>query len=190
MEAKTNVASPPAPRVDHVQTDTTIQLAIYIKDAKNVECQVSTDHVPHTLKVVSMQHSNEGKTVQEVLLWSASLWGNVQPNATVNCTPYKIEITLTKSKQEQWPMVEASPCTTTNSKPRTSKWSDGEFESNPDLQVPPDDQEDFMKRLYRNSDEDARRAMMKSYSTSGGTVLSNVWKDVKDAVYDPKNPTF
>ena len=34
------------------------------------------------------------------------------------------------------------------------------------------------------ADEDTRRAMIKSYQTSGGTVLSTNWKEVKEKDYE------
>jgi suppressor of G2 allele of SKP1 len=36
----------------------------------------------------------------------------------------------------------------------------------------------FFKKLYKNADPDTRRAMMKSYQESNGTVLSTNWQDV------------
>lgn len=45
----------------------------------------------------------------------------------------------------------------------------------------------FFKEIYKNADEDSRRAMMKSFATSNGTVLSTNWKDVKDKDYEGKD---
>lgn len=38
--------------------------------------------------------------------------------------------------------------------------------------------------IYQNADEDTRRAMVKSMQTSGGTVLSTNWSEVKDKDYE------
>jgi len=37
----------------------------------------------------------------------------------------------------------------------------------------------FFQQIYANATEDQRRAMIKSFQTSGGTVLSTNWDDVK-----------
>lgn len=45
----------------------------------------------------------------------------------------------------------------------------------------------FLKQVYSNASEETKRAMMKSYSTSGGTVLSTNWSEVKEKDYAGKD---
>ena len=47
---------------------------------------------------------------------------------------------------------------------------------------------EFFQKLYADADEDTRRAMMKSYSESGGTTLSTNWDEVKKAPVEVKPP--
>ena len=38
---------------------------------------------------------------------------------------------------------------------------------------------EFFQKLYKDADEDTRKAMMKSFQESGGTALSTNWDEVK-----------
>ena len=46
----------------------------------------------------------------------------------------------------------------------------------------------FFQKIYGDADEDTKRAMMKSYSESGGTTLSTNWADVKKGEVEVKPP--
>ena len=49
------------------------------------------------------------------------------------------------------------------------------------------DVDKFFQKIYANATEEQKRAMMKSFQTSGGTVLSTNWDDVKTADYTGKD---
>jgi len=46
----------------------------------------------------------------------------------------------------------------------------------------------FFRTLFKGADPDAQRAMMKSYSESGGTVLSTDWSSVGQKTVEPQPP--
>ena len=47
----------------------------------------------------------------------------------------------------------------------------------------------FFQKIFGDADDDTKRAMMKSYSESGGTTLSTNWDEVKKAKVDVKPPS-
>ena len=45
----------------------------------------------------------------------------------------------------------------------------------------------FFKNIYANATEEQKRAMVKSFQTSGGSVLSTNWDEVAKADYNGKD---
>jgi suppressor of G2 allele of SKP1 len=64
----------------------------------------------------------------------------------------------------------------------TTRWDSLEDE-------PAGDINSVLQSIFSQGDESVRRAMLKSYQTSGGTVLSTNWNEVKDADYSNKPDT-
>lgn len=141
-------------------------------------------------------------------LFELSLSNGIDPeasSATINNR--KIEFKLKKEVENfQWVTLEkqGAAASITNqgniqgfkpSYPSSSKvkkdWDNIDKEISKEL-----DQEDvkgndammkLFKQIYENGNEETRRAMVKSFQTSGGTVLSTNWGEVKEKEYDGKD---
>lgn len=46
----------------------------------------------------------------------------------------------------------------------------------------------FFQKLYKDADENTKRAMMKSYIESNGTSLSTNWDEARDKTYKTQPP--
>lgn len=108
----------------------------------------------------------------------------------------KLEIKLKKKDPIQWSNLEPIvPAEYKPSYPSSSKakrdWNkiDKEIEQELKKEKPEGEAalQELFKQIYQNADEDARRAMIKSFQTSGGTVLSTNWGEVKEKDYEGKD---
>jgi suppressor of G2 allele of SKP1 len=101
-------------------------------------------------------------------------------------------VTLVKSRPTKWAQLEGDASTTkptsslaypTSSKTGSKNWdklaadatnksASGEKEEEGDAL------QNLFQSLYKDADDDTRKAMMKSYQESGGTALSTNWKEV------------
>ncbi len=91
-------------------------------------------------------------------------------------TDYKIEITLTKEKNQKWNRIDGGDC---------SYVCNGYAYEDEEK----DDKTMFglFNNLYEKGDDDTRRAMIKSLEESNGTVLNTNWADVKSKKVNPEN---
>jgi len=95
------------------------------------------------------------------------------------------------------PVSETQGTQSAHSYPSSAKvkkdWSKIDKEIDEDMKKNKDDYAEgdplnkFFKEIYSNADENTRKAMMKSFQTSGGTVLSTNWDEVKGKDYEKKD---
>jgi len=131
------------------------------------------------------------------------LFATVDPaKSTYSVTTSKIEIVLEKCVQRKWssleatepaatdanaepsiphqaptgPTKESAPSYPTSSKSGPKNWD--KLASDMEVDKEGDEMNNFFQTLYSGADPDTRRAMMKSYQESNGTVLSTNWAEV------------
>ncbi|GAW80397.1 SGS domain containing protein [Plasmodium gonderi] len=136
----------------------------------------------------------------EIYLLEKRLFSKIIPNQTRICiTPMKIEINLQKEQEDlEWPQLEKNAEKEKENMNGISKNKDNLL--NPfsgksthewdqlTKSIKEDEEEGnidtFFRKIYNEGDDDTKRAMIKSFQTSRGTVLSTNWKDVQHKNYE------
>ncbi|KAF1749943.1 hypothetical protein GCK72_016488 [Caenorhabditis remanei] len=187
------------PRHDWFQSDSDVVLTILKRNVPLDDCHVEI--------------SNENKiTVKQgdEILFEGTLFSEVKNNDfTVQCTTAKIEIRLPKLiRHQRWnsllsdgqggaptaPIAIPIPPSSTPSTTATTKknWDAIEKEAvkaEEDEKLEGDAAVNKMfQKIYADASDDVRRAMMKSYSESNGTVLSTNWNEISKKKTETQPP--
>uniref|UniRef100_A0A0R3S309 SGS domain-containing protein n=1 Tax=Elaeophora elaphi TaxID=1147741 RepID=A0A0R3S309_9BILA len=97
----------------------------------------------------------------------------------LKCSTSKIELKMAKATSDQWETLEEKSEENKN-KPALISWDKFAKE------VEDEDEKGDVNilfqassfKLYKDADDDTRKAMVKSYTESGGTVLSTNWNEI------------
>jgi suppressor of G2 allele of SKP1 len=190
-------------RMQWIQGELDVEVALLkakklTRDA--VECTITDDavHIVCTMPDASVYEHT----------WR--LWASVDPaESSVRVTPFKVLVTLAKREKQQWDALEAASGDAAEAKDavdRRANTHDGSIQAYPysgpnktdwdavdrtvqeeeDAEQPEGEEalNKLFKQIFKDANPDTRRAMMKSYQTSGGTVLSTNWNEVKDTDYE------
>lgn len=155
-----------------------------------------------TFKVLFTESSFEvvlSESNQNIKLYKINLYSKINPDkCEYKLLTQKIELTLDKlDKGLNWVTLDIVSANSTQKYPTSSKNKTDFDKMNKEFDeiVKKDSKtaegnESIMKlfkEIYANADENTKKAMIKSYSTSGGTVFSTNWEDVKSKDYTGKD---
>ncbi|ETN77663.1 SGS domain protein [Necator americanus] len=160
-------------RFDWFQTDTSVTVTILKKGVALNDCRVT--FLDNDIKVYC----------GDEIIFETTLARPVdEKNFTVTCTPSKVEIRMPKASAGHWPVLgapSAIPATTELHHP-SKNWEAIErkaVEEEENEQLEGDAAVNRMfRKLYNEASDDVKKAMIKSYQESGGTVLSTNWAEI------------
>lgn len=185
------------PRYEWMQNAEKVFLTFFVKSLKPTDVKV--EKAPHSLKV-EIKNPYSAEQEPEVFVFDIpELRHEIRPEVS-SCEIYQTKLELVLAKKivgETWAALEAvkeiapAPTPAASVYPSSKKkidWSKVEKDLTAELEAEQLDGEAALQKLFRDiygrGDEDTRRAMIKSFQTSGGTVLSTNWSDVKEKDYE------
>jgi len=194
--ATASAATPPAPKIKHAfyQSDSTLTIQIPIKGLKKDQVQVeTTDTTLNVNTKIPASGTDYSLTIDLAYPIDSS-------RTSFNVTGSNIEIKLFKREAVQWPTLDAQSVKNKAQPPvamnrpvvekapsypssslKAKNWDKLEAEIKKDEKENKEEVGDanaIFQQLYRDSDEDTRRAMNKSMAESGGTCLNMNWEEV------------
>jgi len=174
----------------------------------NLDCSIPINNSDYKIeidkKLIKIINVEEKNIIFEINLCN----GVIPEESTSSINNRKLEIKLKKEVENfQWVTLEKQnaaavtnisggniqgfkPTYPTSSKVKKD-WDNIDKEIGKELESEDVKGNDAMMKLFRqiyeNGNEETRRAMIKSFQTSGGTVLSTNWGEVKEKEYDGKD---
>jgi len=183
-------------RREWYQNSTHVIVTIFAKNVQQDLCKADFRE-----KELTVSFLLPGSTDEEYKL-DVDLFDAVEPaECKVEASKVKVEVTLQKKKPGfDWKDLEAQntvalstpdqPTYPTSSKQKRD-WSQIEQDIDSQLknEKPQGDEalNKLFKEIYDRADDETRRAMNKSFQTSGGTVLSTNWGEVAKSDYEGKD---
>jgi len=193
---------PVMPKYQYYQNDTFMKIEILEHSVK--EADIRVDFSPRKLSVILKKQGVEFTVVHGILFEKVDV-----SRCKVVLKDEKVLIKLRKTEPQDWHELFGKntdeeeetqiqdpieiPTTTSKVRPYSSTRDWDAIERNLDKQEQTEKPEGdeamnaLFQKIYSNASEETRRAMIKSYQTSGGTVLSTNWDEVKEKDYEGKD---
>ncbi|XP_053676235.1 protein SGT1 homolog [Anopheles nili] len=167
-------------KYDWYQTETAVTVTVLLKNATEKNYSVQLEQNALTL---------QADGIETIAL---QLFNPIHvEQSSHKATPSKVEIKLVKLIGQRWETLErkvsAEDSPTSAAAKKKHDWDKISKEIEKDDETK-DDVSELFKKIYADASEDTRKAMMKSYYESGGTVLSTNWAEVGAKQVEVKPP--
>ncbi|CAI7576613.1 unnamed protein product [Penicillium bialowiezense] len=199
-EASILKPGPTEVRKDWYQTPSTVSVTLFVRPMTFENVKVDVDIKEKSLVIKFPLRSGE---IHDFIL--DPLFGVVDPeHSSFVIKKAKIEVNMRKKTPGKWNSLvpeTVEPGTGSDVRTQPKNWdkvvtaldaTQGKKSSSPANPEPSEDDDqdgnvdEFFKKLYASADEDTRRAMVKSFTESGGTSLSTNWSDVGKGPVQPQ----
>ncbi|KAJ2521227.1 Cochaperone protein [Coemansia sp. RSA 1939] len=187
------VSVPPRPQVRHewYQNDNFVIIEVFIKRVQKDTAAIDI-HEKSVSVSVKMPTGSENNFEFDPLMHEI-----VPAESTFEILSTKIEIRLKKaSSGKKWDHLEESEeqqskLTSLGTSRKGISWDTIAADAEKEAGLKPSEQgvNQLFQSIYKDADEDTRRAMMKSYIESNGTALSTDWSSVKKGPVETVPPT-
>lgn len=186
-------------RDDWYQSSNEVIITIFAKNIKEDQLKIDFSSSSVSISFPSGDNSEYNYNLDP-------LFGKIDPQESkYKVYGTKLEISLRKEQPIKWSSLEQSESATTLTNPtimlqassasaasvyptsskKAVNWSNFKVA---DDEAEDSSENDFFAKLYKDNDEDTRRAMMKSYVESNGTVLTTNWSEAKDKKFETSPP--
>ncbi|CCE87292.1 Piso0_005840 [Millerozyma farinosa CBS 7064] len=179
---------------DWYQSSDKVIITVYAKGVKESDVEFKADESSVSISFPTAAGSEYQFEIN-------TLFSTIDPQASAfKVYSTKIEVSLQKKEAVKWsslaraeeastPSTEPSATPKPLSYPTSSKkainWSSFDIQ---DEEEADKGETDFFAQLYKNTDDDTRRAMMKSYVESNGTVLTTNWEEARAKKFETSPP--
>ncbi|CAD2215137.1 suppressor of G2 allele of SKP1 [Angomonas deanei] len=188
-------------RMEWFQSGDILSFTFYVKDRKDTDVVVNKTSTSFD---ITIQLGDDGREYHYSVDPLYAALSDQAPKVVVK--PMKVELTLYKAVSYQWPALEApggvAPAVTHSTvaapppipheiKYPNSKGKDWSAIKVEDEEEKPEGENalnELFKKIYGDGSAEQRRAMIKSYTESGGTVLSTNWDEVAKNKVDVQPP--
>lgn len=192
---------PTEPRHEFYETDDRLTLSVFVRNANPDEVSVkftndSVDftygdnelHLSPLRSGIDPEQSGYRVGKVKVEIWLAKLmhgrWGTLLSSGSApglpapsSAAPSSESATVRASTRKDWDSIVAKiPIDDKTLKDDPNAGGDAALNT-------------FFQQIYGNADEDTKRAMLKSYTESGGTALSTNWDEVGKGKVEVKPPS-